>query len=836
MMNIIWLRPARSWASCFSALALGAGLSSAHAQSANLITNPNFLNVSASTALPEGYFDQVFFSSCAVTEDPKAKVAVQYSYGTEGQPYIEIDLLNTSANCTANYNLFLPVANTHLSVEPGAAYAFSAQYKVLTYDGKSGGNLGYNLERADKGYLGGSGTDFDSTPADYRTATNRYLAGIPVNGEVPAYVLPGMSRYSLQPGGHLRLRMRAPSISYTPPATTVNIGALVNTTPMIASGKLLKLTVPLTPIPVSGSITSRIALIDANGVEQYSTSHAAPYFGSTSWAPVVDGWQVTPPATLPQGRYAIRYSLTVPASQTSAGTGVKQIVAANGSKSYELGHVVVDNKAGMYVGQHFHRYPGPAESLGPIKVSYQFARSLNHDGITPAEDGLTYMSWWKGDGVYDWTLFDKWANYHAGTGTSSVKKLLITFFGSPRWNSSNPDEPNPYGPGAAGLTSAPADLTKYQKMVSDTVTRYKGRIFAVECWNEPDFDFFEGDTNKPGVPLPQQLADVCKAIHVATKAVDPSIATICPQVAVPENMKTWLGAKTSAGEPITQFCDMVGAHTYSRNGSDAAGKEYGPGSLSTTINNIKRDLSELGVNKPIAITEAGFYDGSPAEWSDGKVFSSKTGAERAAVIYQTLATARELGVTLFGLYSYDGGPDTGTLAGLEGTASANTADNQTVYQRMSQAVTDLGVSGNGLQAITVDVFQLPSKTLVNYSKDTKVSFAITLANTGLLPVKNVGLANAASSTLLVFDSASGGTCSTSTSQVRCTLGTLNPGESKVIVINGRVNPTSGQKTNMTLWGTKYTVNHAASVQWDLPTLTSATVKTASDTKTITVAR
>jgi hypothetical protein len=216
------------------------------------------------------------------------------------------------------------------------------------------------------------------------------------------------------------------------------------------------------------------------------------------------------------------------------------------------------------------------------------------------------------------------------------------------------------------------------------------------------------------------------------------------------------------------------------------------------------------------------------------MFSTKTGAERAAVVYQTLATARELGVNLYGLYSYDGGPEAGAPAGLEGTSSASATDNQAVYQRMTQAVTDLGVVGSGLQAIAVDVFQLPSKTLVNYSKDTTVRFAVTLANTGLLPVKGVALANASSSTLMVFDSASGATCSTSKTQVACSVGTLNPGESRVIQINGHVAPTLSQKSSMSR-GTKYTVNHSAAVQWTMPTLPSATVKTASDTKAITVA-
>jgi uncharacterized repeat protein (TIGR01451 family) len=806
----------------------------AHAQSSNLITNPGFANVSATTSLPQGYADQAFFSACEVNEDPAAKIAVRYSYGTEGQPYIEIDLTNNSASCTANYNLFLSVANGQISVTPGATYTASAQIKMVVYDGATGGSLGFNLMRANGTYLGGSGTAWGSASAlgSYELVTHRYLAGVPVSGEVPAAIVPCVTRYALQPGGHLRMRVQSPSILYGAAATTVGVAALSNPTPWTANGKVLKLSVPVAPIPLAGTYNSRIALVDANGVEQFSSSHAAPFFGSASWYPLLDGWQVTPTG-LPDGRYAIRYALTAPPGQTSAGAGAKEVVSPSGSKSYEIGQLVVDSHAGMYVGQHFHRYPGSSETtLGAIKVGYQFARS--HDN-----ESVAVNNWSKGDGVYDWTLFDKWADMHAGKGTAASKKLLITFFGSPTWNSSAPASANAYG--VPGLTAPPRDLMAYTNMVFDVVNKYKARIFAVECWNEADITgFFAGD--------PNQLADICKAIHVATKAVDQTIVTICPQPAVPENMKTLLSGVTKANEPVTKFCDVVGAHGYQRNGTDASGKAYGPLSLMTTVASLKQMLTELGVNKPLAITEAGFYDGASAEWADGKVFSAKTGAERGAVIYQTLATARELGVSLYGLYSYDGEAMDGAPFGLEGAMSPNATENAAVYQRMSQATTDLGVASNGLQAMRVDVFQLPSKTVVNYKADSKLSFAVTVTNPGLLPLTNVSIADAVSSTLLVLDSASGAACTSSTTVVSCALGTLNPGESRVVRINAHANPSALQKLGMNL-GSKYQVNHAQAVQWSEPVVPATpvnptkgtppalkyVVKTASDTKTITVA-
>ncbi len=829
------MRPSIGWTVGALTWAMVGGAQVVHAQTTtNLVQNPNFERVS-NTVLPNGYTDQPFFSNCQSGEDPRSKIAVRYAYGVDVQTYIEVELTNHSASCVANYNLFMPVSGGRIQVTPGASYEFSGSVQMVAHDGTSGGDIGYNLENASGGYVGGSGSAFSSQPGAFIVAKNVYQAGVPVNGTVPAQILPGLSRYNLQPGKTVRFRLRQPSILAVSAPTAVRIGGLVNPTLLAANGKPFKLTVPISPIAVAvGAVDSTLSLVDANGAVAYAQTRATTYLNGSSWLPVVDGWQFTLPAStsLLPGRYAIRYTLNLPASQTAAGAGATA-VTVNGTKAYEVGQLIVDNKAGIYVGQHFHRHPGPADTAptSPVPIGYQFARSLNHDGTSDPVNGLTYLNWWKQNSAStNWTLFDAWAKRHAGYQSTATKKLLITFFGSPNWLSSAPALANDYGAGAEGLTAAPRDLVLYKSMVSDVVSRYKDRIFAVECWNEPDLGFFMGDPNKPDVSVHTQLADVCKAIYTATKAIDPSIATICPQVAKPEEMKTWLGAKTSQLEPLTDFCDIAGAHTYSRNGSNARGVNYGPGSLADTVRGLRTALSELGVSKPIAVTEAGFYDGVPEEWTDGKVFSSKTGAERAEVIYQTVATARELGVTLFGLYSYDGGADKGAPAGLEGNKSSNAADNTIVNQRMTAAVTDLGVAGVGLQAPEVHLFQLPSQTNVSLAKGNQVSFSVTVVNPGLLPLKNVALSDAASSTKLTLTSAAGtgATCAKSGAQLTCTVGELKAGAAVTVKFNGTLG-------SMPWLSSSYTVKHAVSVQWNLPAFTTVT-KTATDSKTLTVKR
>jgi hypothetical protein len=316
--------------------------------------------------------------------------------------------------------------------------------------------------------------------------------------------------------------------------------------------------------------------------------------------------------------------------------------------------------AGLAVGQHFHRIPGSSED-GPVLVPYHFVRSVNNDKVGA-------LQWWTGAKTLceertpgrcagqadeDWRAFDAWADHHASPG---AKMLLLTFAGTPRWASARPWERSPYCD-ACGFTAEPAPryLAAYQQMVVDTVTRYRDRLMGVECWNEPYFD----DAGRPRPSsyfsgTPTALADVCKAIHTAAKSVDPSVLVFCPQPPSPAGMANVLLARSSQGEPLHRFCDVIGAHAYNAVGADKTGRDYGQSRIVDAVRVMRETADRLKLDQPLAITEWGIDNSTfvLAAPRTGR-FATMSSNDRGEMIYQTLGKLAELGVGWIGLYSYD---------------------------------------------------------------------------------------------------------------------------------------------------------------------------------------
>lgn len=847
------------------AVLLGVGLVPAAAMAqANLLANggnPSLYD--AGFMLP---------SSCSSSTN---QASVTLKQDVAGELGIEID---NKSSCRVNYFLSLPlqgnVFNTNVANQPtGTKYTLSGRFKVVTSKNQFvRGTLGFSAALQGQGYGGGETIFNQFKTNEYQDVSYTYVAGVPdasglpIQGTIVAQVITP----DVEAGEKLTLRLRDLSMLRKDAATKVEVGPLLQRVQLAGAGKPLKLSIPVTPIALSGSVTKSLSLVDTLGVTRHTFPiRTVSYLGAQSWNGVLDTWSVQVPATLPEGRYSIRYALSLSGSQTQAGTGVATYGSA-AAPSYEVGTLVVDNKSGMYVGQHFHRYPGNNQSV-PIGVDYQLVRSLNHDGVVE-------LGWWQ-PGEIQFGAIDEWARFHAGQDNAPVKKLLFTFFGSPSWLSSQPTLPNDYNnPNMLGMWASPSDMTKYSAMVTAVVNRHKSRIAAVECWNEPDIAFAGSGG---AAPLNNQLADICKAIHVATKAVDPSIVTICPQASKPEAMAYWLTGRTAANEPVTNYCDMVGTHTYQRVGVNASGAPYSRQlNLVQTIQDMKKTLAELGVDKPLAITEMGFQDDVADMWVDNLRFSDKLGDKRGEIIYETLATARELGVRLFGLYSYDGGYKNGAVVrepwetcpaptdkcyGLEGLATTDVGDRNLVIGRIDGAAKALGVSSataNGMPLQRLNLFMVPSTTAVNADGSLNVKFHITISNPGLTHAKGVAVSTLPSTTsyvssgggvtgypstsIFVLDSLTelngtgscaltlvpmaAGTYTQQLTQWTCQGLTVPAGGALMLQAAGRVVPTSAQYSYMgwLLGGYKYSFTQSLSVSWDgrgvpVPTLTSSPI-------------
>lgn len=652
--------------------------------------------------------------------EKSSSISLTYAYGTDfdNQAYIDVSISNSGGVGFLNLYLQRPVVN----VAQGATYTVSAIARMVTGSTSASARISAYVPNNQIGQPGANSQPLASI--DSRLSYT-YQSGILMSGQLPTMLRPMIGFWGVAANSNLTVRIKAPSLTSAPPITSVNILPLAYTAPAVAPGKVIKLTVHFLsrPVPLPAgvaSVTSFLALFDAQGnrVREFvkrpgTTFGPIPSFGQYAWGAKTDPWQWTLPSDLPPATYSIRWELTyVSASgvvitsqrpQLLAGPSVLTVppLGASGYPMYQVGRLIVDPAAGLHVGQHFHRTPGnssgdSANRTGePVLVPYHFVRTHDNGAIGGTQ-------WWVGRKTlceqqtpgqcaalsdYAWGDFEVFVNYHSPTGQ---KKLLITFFGSPRWATARPTEASAYCDASSvyrcgGLFAepAPALMLAYKQMVVDTVTRYRDKTFGVECWNEPAFDangnaasnsFFSG--------APTKLADICKAIYTATKSVDATIPVYCPQAPSPTWMGSVLAARTSQNEPIHQFCDVVGAHTYGSYGADTSCNDYSVNRLRDVITQMRVVTKQLNLLKPLAITEWGI---------DRTVYDLNSQA-RGDLMYQTLATAQELGVSLIGIYSYDdryGGIWRGGWDLTDVAQDPRTYDNATVA-RVKAAIAELG--------------------------------------------------------------------------------------------------------------------------------------------------
>lgn len=620
---------------------------------------------------PSGYFHQLMDDGQA---DGPLTVRYRSETSAQGNAVLVIALDNQSRRVT-NYNLFL--ASSPTDVVQGGLYRISAQLSATdSVRTPLMLGLGFQLYQSGGQYLG------DTSPAS-AMFTGVLGADQPVQAswlggtryeqqdKAPSSLLPRLSLYNIPPGfvGEIRLT----NVGWQTPAATqakVEMASPQSATPAAnawtaAAGQMLPLQFALAPQEwaPNGASAATLTLRAPSGRTQAYPSDA-PVIMVSDEGQALSTWQVRVPADWPAGASKLLY-------------------AQAGSSQREIGDVSVSGQTGVFIGHAFHRYPGASEKLfGPLSMRYQFARSLAND--------LTYLNqWWTGDGDYDWRGIDRWADFHAGTGQ---RRLLITFSGSPRWASQSPQQAAAMGQPGNAAPPRRELFAAYERMVRDTVSRYKDRLLAVECWNEPNSpDFFTGTQT--------DLADLCQLVHDGARAVAPQLPVICPQADSPETAAFVYEARTSKGDSILSRCDVVGAHIYNRLGHDTQGRWYAAQRLDDSLELLRKINQRHGVlDKPIAVTEYGVSScvTQPTR-QHPQPFGSMPSTEAGDALYQSLGSFREKGVWMVALYSFDhenndpkcrpGGSFTRMMRMDE---QGRQVVDQAVVTRLNEAVRDFG--------------------------------------------------------------------------------------------------------------------------------------------------
>ncbi len=230
-------------------------------------------------------------------------------------------------------------------------------------------------------------------------------------------------------------------------------------------------------------------------------------------------------------------------------------------------------------------------------------------------------------GQMNWSGFDGVVDAANARGI----KVLFSVVDAPRWARSYEDS-NPEG-------APPDDLAVFADFLARLVDRYRGRIHAIEVWNEQNLDR-EWDTAE-GVN-PERYVEMLKMAYQTIKSRDPNIIVISGALSPASGPWTdpnnpyritvmddfeYMDRMIAAG--LLNYCDCVGAHHNGINippNVDCDGSYQDPTAqfrgywdppqpphhswcFKTTLWGYHERIVAAGSNKPLCVTEFGSAEG-----------------------------------------------------------------------------------------------------------------------------------------------------------------------------------------------------------------------------------
>lgn len=207
--------------------------------------------------------------------------------------------------------------------------------------------------------------------------------------------------------------------------------------------------------------------------------------------------------------------------------------------------------------------------------------------------------------------------------------LLYVLGQTPRWASSDPEAPNPYG---KGHSAPPKDLDDWRDYVRTLARRYAGRIRDWELWNEPDYAMFYRGS-------PEQMVEMARIAREELKAADPQNRLVSPGLTQSQGLQ-WLHRFLAAGGG--RHVDAIAFHWY---------YNLQPEGLVAPIGNVRQVMRQHGVgDKPLWNTE-----GAPI--CDPKMrdcAAPPSEAEQRGVNARALLIMWASGVSRFDYYFWEG--------------------------------------------------------------------------------------------------------------------------------------------------------------------------------------
>jgi len=386
------------------------------------------------------------------------------------------------------------------------------------------------------------------------------------------------------------------------------------------------------------------------------------------------------PGKTPQSSVAA--TATVPPSSSNEGNAVAATATPGSGAS---GAIVLPTPTSAIAGEGGTAYP----PLPWGKFGYGIAaHGISMPYYTMDQvSGQLKMNWVKQQvrwdhfspepGVMDWSGYDAMVDAANERGL----KVMMSVVGAPQWSRSYFDA----NPEAA----PPDDLTLYTDFLGELVDRYKGRIHAIEVWNEQNLDR-EWDTAE-GVKAAAYV-EMLRLSYQAIKSRDSSIIVISGALSPvgasatdPANanrviyMDDFQYFQQMIDAGFLDFADCIGAHhnginmppdvAWDEGYNDPTAGFRGPfdnpdhsWSFKSTLWGYHDMAKNAGYNKPLCVTEFGWattegLGGTPPGF---EFANDNTLAEQAEWDVQAFQLMREWGFVhlafLWNLdYSYKGG-------------------------------------------------------------------------------------------------------------------------------------------------------------------------------------
>jgi hypothetical protein len=289
-------------------------------------------------------------------------------------------------------------------------------------------------------------------------------------------------------------------------------------------------------------------------------------------------------------------------------------------------------------------------------------------GLGWAKQQVKWRTYEGNPGEMDWSGFDRVVEY----AEKHNRKVMFSVVDAPVWTRSYFDDNTQGAP--------PDDLAQYADFLGRMVDRYKGRIHAIEVWNEQNLDR-EWDTAE-GVNAARYV-EMLRLSYQAIKSRDSNIIVIsgalspvgfncnepypdCPETGRPIIVDDFVYLDQMIAAGLLNYCDCVGTHhnginmppnvAWDEGYNDPTAEFRGPfddpdhsWSFKSTLWGYHDRIAATGSDKPLCVTEFGWattegLEGYPDVYPPGFEFAlDNTLEEQAQWDVQAFQLMREWG-------------------------------------------------------------------------------------------------------------------------------------------------------------------------------------------------